>query len=157
MSIDDVGGGFLIVLAGVVISFLVLAVELHVDKFGFPFSYIWTNKPHRSWPSTRELHKKGLLGNQSETFSLAPLELSLSQRRLTPSVRDPWHSLAIDGLNEMNKGNRRLIIPDGENTSRDISRRSFSISQKNDGYNDDYEEDVKEQDSGRSSLSNVIS
>lgn len=87
MTIDDVGGAYVIVLIGVFTSFVVLAFEFYVDKFGFPFSHVWTNKPDPHFPSTRELFKKGIIRNKrSQLFSTAPLELSISQRRFIESM-----------------------------------------------------------------------
>lgn len=89
MGIDDIGGALAIVVVGVLVSMLVMGVEFYVDKFGFPFSHIWTNKPHRHFPSTRQLYKRSVKGSKSlQPISTAPLELSINQRRFPESIND---------------------------------------------------------------------
>lgn len=109
MTIGDVGGVYIIILAGMFTSFLVLGFEFYVDKFGFPFSHVWTNKPHRHFPSTRQLYKRSIIKKQQpHKISTAPLELSISQRRFPDSMYSS--SKRFDGY-----GEHELSEPTAEN------------------------------------------
>jgi len=151
MTIDDVGGALAIVVVGVVVSLLVMGFELYVDRFGFPYSHIWTNKPYRHFPSTRQLYKQRKR-TLSQPLSTAPLELSISHRRFpkglentSQSFDDVGDSIQCDQTNdkfwsftapvEVYSLDKRYSYPTSPISVRDVIKNKLD-----------------DQDSGRSSL-----